>query len=282
MREPRAGLEIWQACRSGADDTVRDRLGEFRAFFRDHGSRLTGLKDPLCAASVGASLSAPFISVTDLMGLPREIVLDAVARMGTAEARAALLALAAASDGQLETLALRAAATMDGGGEPPWAEVAREPLRLLTTDRLRDRDDDRMEALIVAFRQGRYDAVFVMRFHPASLLTARILFLPETTRSAALADFTSGRGAADSYHFTRKLKITETRESMVGLVGGLLRENELNLRMGRGYPPDLDQLSRLADVEIVPAVLVLLRKFVLSAYGIGAWDDVDHGPLVWP
>ncbi|MBL7255345.1 hypothetical protein [Paractinoplanes lichenicola] len=222
--------------------------------------------------------------MTDLMGLPREIVLEAVAKTGTAEARAALLALAVATDGQLETLAQRAAATMDGVPEPPWAAAARTPLKRVSTERLRDRDDDRMEALIVAFKQGRYHACFVMRFHPVSLLTARILFLPEVSRAAALADFTAGRGAAEPYRFTRKFRVTETQESMVALVGGLLRENELNLRMGRGhppYPPDLAHLSRVGEVEIVPAVLVLLRKFVLSAYGIKAWEDVDHGTPVW-
>src|SRR6476646_10682439 len=96
LRELDSDTEIWRAYRSGTDVSVRRRLDEFRGLFRDHGFRLVSLRDPLCAASVGASLSAPFISITDLMGMPREIVLDAIVEMGTPDARAALLALAVA------------------------------------------------------------------------------------------------------------------------------------------------------------------------------------------
>lgn len=282
LRALRNDQVIRQSYRSGADVSVRSRLDDFRVLFRDHGFRVLALDDPLCAASVGASLSAPFISITDLMGLPREIVLDAVVAMGTAEAKAALLALAVATDGQLETLAQRAAARMTGVPEPPWVRRARAPLRLLSTDRLRDRDDERVTGLIVAFGQGRYRACFVMRFHPDSLLTARILFMPETDRNMAVREAKAGEGPAAPYRFTLKLRFTDNQDSLVRLVGSMLRENELNLRMGQPpYPADLDHLARIGDVEIVPAVLVLLRKFILSAYGIKAWEDVDSSTPVW-
>ncbi len=285
MRKPVDGDEIWRAYRSGADHTVRRRLDEFRALFRDQGFRLTALSDPLCAASVGAALSAPFISITDLMGLPREIVLDSVVEMGTPDARAALLALAVATDGQLETLAGRAAAKMDQGGEPPWVGQARSPLRLHSTDRLLDRDDDRITALVVTVGQGWNRACFFLRFHPGSLLTANILYLPVTDRGPLLAELAAGKGPAAPYRFTRRFDVTDDQESLVALIGALLEENELNLRMGTSfppYPPDLSHLSRIGDVTVVPSLLVLLRKFVLCAYGIRAWGDVDSRTLTWP
>ncbi len=263
---------------------MRERLAEFRGLFRDHGHRLVSLRDPLSAASVGASLSAPFISITDLMGLPREIVLDAIADMGTPEARAALLALAVATDGQLETLARRAAARMDQVGEPPWARPARSPLRLLSTDRLIDRDDDRVTALVVTVGQGRRRACFFARFHPQSLLTARVVYLPSTYRGTVLAQAAAGQDPAAPFRFTRRLRAKDDRDSLFALVGSMLEENEVNLRKGHDYPPyppDLCHLSRIGDVTVVPAVLVLLRKFLLSAYGISAWEDIGGRTAVW-
>jgi hypothetical protein len=284
LREPRPDDEIWGAYRSGADVSVRRRRDEIRGLFRDHGFRLTALGDPLCAASVGASLSAPFVSITDLRGLPRELALDAVVEMGTPAARAGLLALAVATDGQLETLADRAAARLEHLDDPPWVQRARAPLRLLSTDRLLDRDDDRITALVVTVGQGRHRACFFLRFHPGSLLTEKILFLPETSRGALLAELASGQGLAAPYRFTRRLRVKDDRDSMVALVGSMLEANELNLRMGSGlppYPPDLRHLSRLGDVTVVPALLVLLRKFLLCAYGIQAWEDVDSRTTIW-
>jgi hypothetical protein len=284
LREPDSDLEIWRSHRSGADVSVRRRLDDFRGLFRDHGFRLAELRDPLCAAAVGASLSAPFISITDLNGMPREIVLDAIVEMGTPDARAALLALAVATDGQLEALASYAAARMDQVDEPPWVRRARSPLRLLSTDRLLDQRDDRIVALVVTVGQGRNRACFFMRFHPRSLLTANILYLPETNRATLLAELTTGKGPAAPYRFTRRLRAPDDRDSLIALVGAMLEENELNLRMGTDfppYPPDLAHLSRIGDVTIVPALLVLLRKFLLSGYGIRAWTDVDSSTTVW-
>lgn len=283
LRELDSDTEIWRAYRSGADQSVRRRLDEFRGLFRDHGFRLTPLRDPLCAASVGAALSAPFISITDLMGMPREIVLDAIVEMGTPDARAALLALAVATDGQLETLASRAAARMDQVDEPPWAQPARSSLKLLSIDRLLDQRDDRIVALVVAVGQGPYRACFFMRFHPGSLLTEKILYLPETDRGTLLAELTAGQGPAVPYRFTRRLRAADDQDSVIALVGAMLETNELNLRMGTDlppYPPGLAHLSRIGDVTVVPALLVLLRKFLLSAYGIAAWKDVDSSTTV--
>ncbi|WP_125806076.1 hypothetical protein [Actinoplanes sp. ATCC 53533] len=284
LREVDSDTEIWRSHRSGADVSVRRRLDEFRGLFRDHGFRLTPLRDPLCAASVGAALGAPFISITDLMGMPREIVLDAIVEMGTPDARAALLALAVATDGQLETLASRAAARMDRVDEPPWAQRARSPLTLLSTDRLLDQRDDRIVALVVAVGQGPNRACFFVRFHPGSLLTAIIRYLPETDRGTLLAELTAGQGPAAPYRFTRRLRATDDRDSLIALVGAMLEENELNLRMGTDfppYPPDLAHLSRIGDVTVVPALLVLLRKLLLSAYGIATWKDVDSRSTAW-
>ncbi|WP_250038376.1 hypothetical protein [Paractinoplanes maris] len=284
LREPDPDAEIWQTYRSGADASVRGRLPEFRGLFRDHGFRLISLSDPLCAAAVGASLCAPFVSITDLMGLPREIVLDSVVEMGTAEARAALLALAVAGDGQLETLAGLAAARMGHAGEPPWVAQARSPLKITSVDRLLDRDNDQIIALVIAVGQGRHRACFFVRFHPRSLLTANILYLPETHRGTLLMQLSSGLAPAAPYRFTRRLTAKDDRDSMITLVGSMLEENELNLRMGSSYPPyppDLQHLSRIGDVTVVPALLVLLRKFLLSAYGIKAWTDVDDRTPVW-
>jgi hypothetical protein len=284
LREPDSDPEIWRAYRSGADVLVRRRLDEFRGLFRDHGFRLTALSDPLCAASVGASLSAPFISITNLMGMPREIALDAIVEMGTGDARAALLALAVATDGQLETLASRAAARIEGVEEPPWAQRARSPLKLLSTDRLLDQHDDSIVALVVAVGQGPKRACFFVRFHPGSLLTANILYLPETSRAALVAELAAGRGPAAPYRFTRRLRAGDDRDSLLALVGAMLQENEVNLRLGTSfppYPPDLAHLTRIGDVTVVPALLVLLRKFLLSAYGIPAWKEVDSRATAW-
>jgi hypothetical protein len=284
LRETNPDIEVWESYRSGADVLVRRRLDEFRGLFRDHGFRLTALSDPLCAASVGASLSAPFISITNLMGTPREIVLDAIVEMGTPDARAALLALAVATDGQLEALASRAAARMDRVAEPPWVQRARSPLKVLSTDRLLDERDNGVVALVVAVGQGPNRACFFVRFHPGSLLTANILYLPETDRGRLLAELVAGQGPAAPYRFTRRLPATYDRDGLIALVGSMLEENEVNLRLGKGYPPyppDLAHLSRVGDVTVVPALLVLLRKFLLSAYGISDWKDVDSRAAIW-
>ncbi|MBU2665989.1 hypothetical protein KOI35_20975 [Actinoplanes bogorensis] len=260
---------------------MRKRRDELCSLFRDHGFRLTGLADPLAAASVGASLSAPFVSIGDLQGRPRDQAFDAIVATGDPAVRAGLLALAVATDGELEALAVRAAGRMDGA-DPPWVAKARSPLKLLSTDRLLDQHDGGRSALVVAFGQGSRRACFFMRFHPDSLLTESIIYLPETDRNSLVAEIASGRGPAAPYRFSRRLEQTETQASMVSLVGALLEQNDWNLRRGRPlYPPALRELSRISDVVVVPAILVLLRKFVASAYGIGRWTDVDPHATAW-
>jgi hypothetical protein len=285
LRDMKADYEPSLLHRSGADVAVRARLDEFRQMFRDQGARLTGLRDPLAAVSVGASLSAPFLSITDLRGLPAKIVLDAVADEDTAVARAALLALAAATDGRVEGLAESAAARLDPRiEEPPWARWARQPLRSFTVDRLLDRDDSSIGALVVTVRQVRYRACFFLRFYRDSLITEKILFIPQVRRSVLMAELVRGGELAYPYRFTRRLQVAEDRDSLVSLVKSVLETNEHNLRIGVShppYPPNLSHLARVRDVSVVPALLVLLRKLLGSAYGFAEWTHIDDGMSIW-
>ena len=283
LRHPNAGYEADKLFRAGADVSVRQRLDEFRSSFREHGARLVDLDDPVCAVSVGAALSAPFLSITDLRGTVRRLLFDAIAADRSPITLASLLSVSAATDGDLQALAGNAAATIGAKvPAPPWAESARNPGTKCRMELLRDRHDDEAEALVVTVGQARWPGAFFIRFYQRSLLTERIYFLPGVKRRALLAGVAAGSELTRPYQYVLRDEIAAA--GWVDVVNSMVSENEVNLARGQGfppYPPDLAHLTSIRDVTPVPALLVLLRKFVASASGFSEWPfSADH-PTIW-
>jgi len=268
-----------------SDVLVRQRIDEFLDLFLEHGARLIDLRDPLCAVSLGAALSAPFISVIELMEarLPATTALEAVAAQGSPRARAALLALSAATDGSLQALAEKTAAAMGARiPEPPWARAARQPVGECRIEALGDPHDPEARALLVSVEQAGYRGTFFMYFYTRSLITAQIFYLPKYDRETVLAEVAAGSAMTGRHRFLRVDDMTAAQH--IDLVNAILVENELNLRMGTSYPlypPKLATVRYLDEVTVVPAQLVLLRKFVASAAGLSQWPFDDDNPIIW-
>jgi hypothetical protein len=273
LRDPKSDFPIDQITVAGADDAVRRRLGEFLDLFLEHGARLVDLSDPVKAVGAGAVLNAPFVSIADVNGLVIKLVLDAVAAEGTAEALAALLALSAATDGEMEALAGVAAASMGSGlPEPPWSGPARQAVGAPTFELLSDLDVTDVRGLLVTVDVAGANASFFLRFHRGSLIAERIHYLPGTRRRALLADLAQVTDLTAPYRYVPRAEIGP--EDQVGVVNAILQANEESLRLTPfpPYPPSLAEVASLRDVTVVPAILVLLRKFQGSAAGLVEWD----------
>jgi hypothetical protein len=234
------------------------------------------------AVSVGAVLSAPFLSISSLKGLVTELVLDTVAAERNAEALAALLALSAATDGEVEALAGAAAASMDPGiQEPPWAKAARRPVGAPRFDLLSDRDRPQARGLVVTVEVARSVASLFMRFHPESLITERINYIPVAQRQSVLAWLEQGTELAAPYHYVPRAEIGP--EQHVDVVNAISQATEENLLLSPfpPYPPTLAEVLTIRGVTIVPALLVLLRKFQGSASGLAKWNFGQDYYSIW-
>jgi hypothetical protein len=280
LRVPRPDYKASSISTGAEHGSAQRRLDEFVQFFRDRGDELLTLRDPMVALSVGAALNAPFMSISDLRGRMRALVLEVVADGGCPRARAALLALAAASDGDMGELAGRAAAGMAGRfPEPPWIRPARRPVRTVRVDVHTDREDPRVRALLFTVVSAGSHAAFFLRFHRDSALAEQIFFMPGVKRSDVLRSLEAGTGPIAPHRYSPPADFTG---DLIGLVNSITGENELNLRMRGGfrtYPPSLVQVDRIDSVTVAPALLVLLRKFVASANGIADWSFRDGGSL---
>ena len=248
---------------------VRPRLGALVDSFMAVGKQVCHIRSCMEAFLDATTLSAPFYSIVDLRFDNRKVVFDAVANTRSRAAFAALLALSAVTDGEIEALSGVAAARLGWRfRKPPWVQYARLPVKTVEVDPLVDMDDPDIHGMLFTVEQANLSAAFFMRFYRDSYITEKIIYFSNRKRDTELTNLAGG---TKHYHPHRYTRSNSPAVHPVDLIDKIIAENEENLWLGFGvpsYPYRLHDLDHFLNVPIVPAQLVLLRKFVYSAFNL--------------
>lgn len=258
------------------DGAPHDDVSRFVDHALSVGGDLLLESDAALAEFLGARASAPMHLAADLCDGPgREAIVRGLAAHGTDEARAVLYAMAAANDGETEELAGAAAQSMAAPPvDPPWLGEARAPIELLRVVGLVGRRDPAEQAVLYVFRRARRTHGFLAEVEEGVELPREITW-------------SSDRGAADWLRELRKGTWTNQIPYRVSfddvgrgadLLEGMMHNTVLaQLRELADWPLAAD-LVRSGELPSLPSLLVLLRKSLASALGLGEWAYLPGTP----